>query len=203
MATTQRARIRRAAGEFDRDQRLILFASALLSPTAAGMKRRRKASSSRSKAAFLPKGRWLADAESASRPASCERTHILQQSDRREQSFALDAASWPFATGPSPNKQPVRRNESGYPVTNMGYTDAKRSMVEIRQLVGCIPLPAIGPGRAEGLLGIRRRQTARTISMIASILILAAAGYSLLYLLLGGGLVGAILIFVVAKMLGR
>ena len=31
----------------------------------------------------------------------------------------------------------------------------------------------------------------------------AAVGYSLLYLLLGGGLGGAILIFIVAKMLGR
>ncbi|MEI9866486.1 MAG: hypothetical protein WDN00_18405 [Limisphaerales bacterium] len=31
----------------------------------------------------------------------------------------------------------------------------------------------------------------------------AAAGYSLIYLLLGGGLGGAFLIFVVAKMLGR
>ncbi|HLH56607.1 MAG TPA: hypothetical protein VKY92_23685 [Verrucomicrobiae bacterium] len=31
----------------------------------------------------------------------------------------------------------------------------------------------------------------------------AAAGYSLLYLLMGGGLGGAILIFIVAKMLGR
>jgi hypothetical protein len=39
--------------------------------------------------------------------------------------------------------------------------------------------------------------------MIASVLILAAAGYSLLYLLLGGGLGGSILIFVVAKMLGQ
>jgi hypothetical protein len=39
--------------------------------------------------------------------------------------------------------------------------------------------------------------------MIASILVLAAAGYSLLYLLLGGGLGGAILIFIVAKMLGQ
>jgi hypothetical protein len=38
--------------------------------------------------------------------------------------------------------------------------------------------------------------------MIASILF-AAAGYSLLYLLLGGGLGGAILIFIVAKMLGQ
>jgi hypothetical protein len=33
--------------------------------------------------------------------------------------------------------------------------------------------------------------------------VFAAAGYSLLYLLLGGGLGGAILIFIVAKMLGR
>jgi hypothetical protein len=40
--------------------------------------------------------------------------------------------------------------------------------------------------------------------MIATLpLILAAAGYSFLYLLMGGGLGGAIIIFVVAKMLGK
>jgi len=33
--------------------------------------------------------------------------------------------------------------------------------------------------------------------------LMAAAGYSLIYLLMGGGLGGAILIFIVAKMLGR
>ncbi len=33
--------------------------------------------------------------------------------------------------------------------------------------------------------------------------VFAAAGYSLLYLLLGGGLGGAVLIFIVAKMFGR
>jgi hypothetical protein len=33
--------------------------------------------------------------------------------------------------------------------------------------------------------------------------LMAAAGYSLIYLLLGGGFGGAILIFIVAKMLGR
>jgi hypothetical protein len=32
---------------------------------------------------------------------------------------------------------------------------------------------------------------------------MAAAGYSLLYLLLGGGFGGAVLIFLVAKMLGK
>jgi hypothetical protein len=32
---------------------------------------------------------------------------------------------------------------------------------------------------------------------------LAAAGYSLLYLLFGGGLFGAVVIFVIAKMLGK
>ena len=31
----------------------------------------------------------------------------------------------------------------------------------------------------------------------------AAAGYSLIYLLLGGGLGGAVLIFIVAKMVGK
>jgi hypothetical protein len=31
----------------------------------------------------------------------------------------------------------------------------------------------------------------------------AAAGYSLLYLLMGGGAVGAVVIFIIAKMLGR
>jgi hypothetical protein len=36
-----------------------------------------------------------------------------------------------------------------------------------------------------------------------SLILMAATEYSLLYLLLGGGLGGAILIFIVAKMLGR
>jgi hypothetical protein len=39
--------------------------------------------------------------------------------------------------------------------------------------------------------------------IIASLLPLAAVGWSLLYLLFGGGLFGAILIFVVAKMLRK
>jgi hypothetical protein len=41
--------------------------------------------------------------------------------------------------------------------------------------------------------------------MIASIIhpMFAAVGYSLMYLLGGGGLVGALLIFVVAKMFGK
>jgi len=45
----------------------------------------------------------------------------------------------------------------------------------------------------------------RTMSVLAlaTPILMAAAGYSLLYLLLGGGLGGAILIFIVAKMLGR
>ena len=38
--------------------------------------------------------------------------------------------------------------------------------------------------------------------MIATVMF-AAAGWSLLYLLLGGGLVGAIIIFFVLKMFGR
>ena len=38
---------------------------------------------------------------------------------------------------------------------------------------------------------------------LAAPILFAAAGYSLIYLLLGGGLGGAVLIFIVAKMLGR
>jgi hypothetical protein len=38
---------------------------------------------------------------------------------------------------------------------------------------------------------------------LATPVLMAAAGYSLLYLLMGGGLGGAILIFIVAKMLGK
>jgi hypothetical protein len=39
--------------------------------------------------------------------------------------------------------------------------------------------------------------------MIHTILPLAAIGYSLIYLLFGGGLGGAIIIFIVAKMFGK
>ncbi len=43
------------------------------------------------------------------------------------------------------------------------------------------------------------------ISMTALILlpVVAAAGYSLLYLLFGGGIGGAVLIFFIAKLLGK
>jgi hypothetical protein len=40
-------------------------------------------------------------------------------------------------------------------------------------------------------------------TLILSSPLIAAAGYSLIYLLGGGGLFGAIVIFVVAKMLGK
>ena len=54
------------------------------------------------------------------------------------------------------------------------------------------------------------RQTGATIPnikkhMIALLIapMMAAAGFSLIYLLLGGGLGGAVLIFIVAKMVGK
>lgn len=43
---------------------------------------------------------------------------------------------------------------------------------------------------------------AATVPMLAAP-VLAAAGWSFLYVLLGGGLGGALLIFVVLKMIGR
>lgn len=39
--------------------------------------------------------------------------------------------------------------------------------------------------------------------MILQLLPVAAAGYSLVYLLFGGGLGGALIIFIVAKLLGK
>jgi hypothetical protein len=41
------------------------------------------------------------------------------------------------------------------------------------------------------------------IAVITQPVMFAAAGYSLIYLIGGGGLVGAIVIFVVAKMFGK
>jgi hypothetical protein len=43
------------------------------------------------------------------------------------------------------------------------------------------------------------------ITMLALLItpMFAAAGYSLIYLLLGGGLGGAVIIFIVAKMVGK
>lgn len=38
---------------------------------------------------------------------------------------------------------------------------------------------------------------------LTTLLPVAAAGYSLIYLLFGGGIGGAILIFIIAKMLGK
>jgi hypothetical protein len=43
----------------------------------------------------------------------------------------------------------------------------------------------------------------RCFMILAVLPIFGAIGFSILYLLLGGGLGGAILIFIVAKMLGR
>ncbi len=39
--------------------------------------------------------------------------------------------------------------------------------------------------------------------ILAQSVLFAAAGYSLVYLLAGGGVFGALVIFVIAKMLGR
>jgi hypothetical protein len=41
------------------------------------------------------------------------------------------------------------------------------------------------------------------VELMALTIPAAAAGYSLLYLLIGGGIGGALLIFIIAKMMGR
>lgn len=42
-----------------------------------------------------------------------------------------------------------------------------------------------------------------TMLALSTLMPVAAAGYSLLYLLFGGGIFGAIVIFIVAKMFGK
>ena len=51
------------------------------------------------------------------------------------------------------------------------------------------------------LLGAKLEQEGK--NMLMTTIMFAAAGYSLIYLLLGGGIGGAVLIFFVAKMLGK
>jgi hypothetical protein len=46
-------------------------------------------------------------------------------------------------------------------------------------------------------------ETTMSVLAFSAPILMAAAGYSLIYLLMGGGLGGAILIFIVAKMLGK
>jgi hypothetical protein len=63
----------------------------------------------------------------------------------------------------------------------------------------------IGTRRAHpGNPGAPGKTVNRNICMIAMITpMFAAIGFSIIYLLLGGGLGGAVLIFIIAKMLGR
>ena len=58
------------------------------------------------------------------------------------------------------------------------------------------------PGNVGSSPCVKRGCQKETI-MFAMTPMFAAAGYALLYLLFGGGLGGAILIFIVAKMLGK
>ena len=55
-------------------------------------------------------------------------------------------------------------------------------------------------GITRGSLGMRTQNIMTTLVVVP---VFAAAGYSLMYLLGGGGLVGALVIFVVAKMFGK
>jgi hypothetical protein len=56
-----------------------------------------------------------------------------------------------------------------------------------------------------GRLAGKKTHEEGTMSVLAfaAPVLMAAAGYSLIYLLMGGGLGGAVLIFIVAKMLGK
>ena len=53
------------------------------------------------------------------------------------------------------------------------------------------------------MLGTATISPSDTIMHLMLLLPIAAAGYSLIYLLLGGGLGGAVVIYIVAKILGK
>lgn len=63
---------------------------------------------------------------------------------------------------------------------------------DLFSLAETVPINALAPLRL-----------VKTHMILATIPMFAAAGWSLLYLILGGGIGGAILIFVVLKLLGR
>ncbi len=62
-------------------------------------------------------------------------------------------------------------------------------------------LQIIDPRRGHGASLLRGMITLSVLGMATPVF--GAIGFSLLYLLLGGGLGGAVLIFIVAKMLGK
>ena len=55
-------------------------------------------------------------------------------------------------------------------------------------------LVIVGPTKCRGI---------RTMMIATFTPVIAAVGYSILYLLLGGGFGGAVLIFIIAKMFGK
>ena len=59
-----------------------------------------------------------------------------------------------------------------------------------------------GQARGDGLATSHQTQPNPMLTLLF-VPIVAAAGYSLIYLLFGGGLFGAIFIFIIAKMLGK
>jgi hypothetical protein len=73
-----------------------------------------------------------------------------------------------------------------------------------------LPIPSHSwPGKPEYVASLTSPETQNNkgrnimMAMIPMVPMVAAAGYSLIYLLFGGGIGGAILIFLVAKMLGK
>jgi len=70
---------------------------------------------------------------------------------------------------------------------------------------GSPPVPRL-QWRQRGKLSAKDKETTegnRNMNLIEPMFVIGAIGYSVLYLVFGGGLGGAVLIFIVAKMLGK
>jgi hypothetical protein len=81
-----------------------------------------------------------------------------------------------------------------------GYTNQK--FTKISRVVN-----TVAPTAEVQISTVRNSKKQLTIPPVMNLALvllpLAAAGYSMLYLLLGGGLGGAVIIFIVAKLLGK
>jgi hypothetical protein len=87
-----------------------------------------------------------------------------------------------------------------YPAIAADVAQRPNAVTSVAQPNGVAAMPAVMPAN----MPVANAQAAvATPVHFAPAPMLGAAGYSLIYLLFGGGLGGAVLIFIIAKMLGK
>jgi hypothetical protein len=115
-------------------------------------------------------------------------------------------------------RRPAQNNECIHPAVNPvdRPVDRLAAHVAIQQRLGLLPQRRLGVGRADpnhpavdgkiinpGPVKFPHCNQFKLFMIATMIPMIGAIGFSILYLLLGGGLGGAVLIFIIAKMLGK